>query len=79
MRRISFALTVLLLCALCLSACGAGIGVSYDEFVTRYTENVLFINDNTGRHLLPHTLVRDYDANGRRIYTVNKGALSMEM
>lgn len=79
MRRRLFCLTVLLAVSLCMSASAAGIGITYDEFVDLYTENVLFINANTGRHLLPHTLQRDYDADARRFYRVQAGALSMEM
>ena len=77
MHRFTICLTILL--AFCLSAAAAGVGLTYDEFVECYTENVLFINANTGRHLLPHTLQRDYDADAKRFYHVQSGALSMEM
>ena len=79
MHRLTVCLTVLLALSLCMSASAAGIGITYDEFVDLYTENVLFINANTGRHLLPHTLQRDYDADAKRFYRVQSGALSMEM
>ena len=76
-RAILSILLVVMMLFTCASA--AGIGISYDEFVDSYTQNVLFINDNTGRYLLPHTLVREYDAEGRRIWRVNKGSLAFEM
>ncbi|MBP3645702.1 MAG: hypothetical protein J6K55_04685 [Clostridia bacterium] len=70
----------LLAAALLLSgACAEGIGQSYKEFEASYAENVVFINENTGRMLLPHSLERDYDARGKRMYRINRGALAVEM
>ena len=58
----------LLAAALLLSgACAEGIGQSYKAFEASYAENVVFINENTGRMLLPHSLERDYDARGKRM------------
>lgn len=73
----------LLCCLLCLlmagTACAGEFGQSYELFESYYAENILFINANTGRHLLPHTATRDYDNNGRRIYRYTGGALSAEV
>ena len=77
LRAILSALLAVMLLLSC--ACADGIGISYDEFMDSYTQNVLFINDNTGRYLLPHSPVREYDAQGRRIWRVNKGSLAFEM
>ena len=53
--------------------------MSVGTFEELYADNVVFINKHEGRYLLPHTLERDYDANAKRLYRVNRGALSMEM
>lgn len=78
MRRIlSLVLALILLAA--SSACANDIGRSYKTFEALYAENIVFINENTGRHLLPHSTTRDYDAEGRRIYRINSGALTVEI
>ena len=70
----------LLAVALLLSAaCAEGIGQTYKGFEASYAENIVFLNANTGRMLLPHSLQRDYDALGKRMYRVNRGALALEM
>ena len=51
-------------------------GRSYREFNALYAENIVFINENTGRHLLPHTPVREYDSQSRRLYRISGGALN---
>jgi len=79
MRRLPLWITLMLTLSVCLSASAAGIGLTYDEFMDLYTQNVLFINANTGRHLLPHTPQRDYDSNAKRFYRVQAGALAMEI
>ncbi len=63
----------------CATAMAAGVGQTYKDFEASYAENIVFINQNTGRMLLPHTLNRDYDQHGKRMYRINRGALSMEM
>lgn len=69
-------LCTLLLCAAACTALADDFGQSYDAFEASYAENIVFINENTARHLLPHTPTRDYDSEGRRIYVMEKGALS---
>lgn len=73
MRKL-FAL-VLLLCALTGAAGADDFGQSYDLFQTLYAENVKFINDNTGRHLLPLTFNGTFDEAGERILELTSGAL----
>lgn len=68
---------VLALCALCAHA--DGVGQTYKAFEASYAENIVFINENTGRMLLPHNLTKDYDSRARRFYRIQSGALSMEM
>ena len=58
---------LMLLCALTGAAAADDFGQSYDLFQTLYAENVDFINQNTGRHLLPHSLTATFDAEGQRI------------
>lgn len=76
MRRL---LIALLLCALITPAAADDFGQSYDLFETYYAESVDFINDNTGRHLLPHTAQRDFDKLGNRYYIYQGGALRAEV
>lgn len=78
MRRL-YALCILT--ALLLAAPGAhasGSGQRYDDFVASYSENLSFINENTGRHLLPLVLAKgSSDADGgHRIYQILGDVLS---
>ena len=73
MRKL-FAL-ILLLCALTGAAAADDFGQSYDLFQTLYAENVDFINDTTGRHLLPLTFTGAFDEEGERIFVLASGAL----
>jgi len=70
-------LLCMLIC-LCLAGAAAAEGPArtYAAFEASYAENIVFINDNAGRHLLPHTPLRDYDTDGNRLYRIDKGALS---
>ena len=70
---------VLVLGLLLSAACAEGIGQTYKAFEASYAENIVFINENTGRMLLPHTLQRDYDDRGKRMYRINRGGLAVEM
>jgi len=79
MRKLFSLLLTLLLLSVLGTAGAEGVGVSLTTFEEHYAQGVQFINDNTGRHLLPHTLTRDYDTNGNRMYRLDKGALHMEM
>ena len=79
MRKYIAVLLTLLLLSVSCTAGAAGIGVSLSTFEELYAKGVQFINDNTGRHLLPHELTRDFDASGNRMYRLDKGALHMEM
>ena len=79
MHKCKAILVTLLLLSVLGTAGAVGVGVNLDDFETLYADGVQFINQNTGRHLLPHTLTRDYDAEGNRMYRLDKGALHMEM
>ena len=72
-------LLVLLLCSLLTPALADDFGQSYDQFEDFYAESITFINDNTGRHLLPHTPSRDFDKLGNRFYIYQGGALRAEV
>ena len=70
-----------ILMALLLAVPGAhagGNGQRYDDFVASYAENLSFINENTGRHLLPLVLAKgSSDADGgHRIYQIPGDVLS---
>ncbi len=77
MRKL-FAL-VLALCALWGAAAADDFGQSYIDFQTLYAENIHFINENTGRFLLPLDFSGEFDAEGDRIYVVSSGALHAEI
>lgn len=70
---------LMLLCALTGAAAADDFGQNYGLFQDLYAENVVFINDNTGRHLLPHSLTATFDAEGQRIYVIASGALYAEI
>ena len=72
-------LCMLMLLCLLATAAADDFGRTYKHFESAYAENIVFINENTGRHLLPHTPTRDYDANGNRMYRIESGALSVEI
>lgn len=78
MMRKLFAI-LLLLCALTGTAAADDFGQSYDLFQALYAENVNFINDNTGRHLLPLDFKGDFDSEGERIYVLSSGALDVQL
>ena len=77
MRR--FWCLVTALCLLASWAAADDFGRSYRTFEELYAQNVSFINENTGRHLLPHSTTRDYDSEGKRLYRIENGALSVEI
>ena len=70
---------ILLLCAFTGAAAADDFGQSYDRFQTLYAENVAFINQNTGRHLLPLNLTGTFNSEGERIYVLISGALDVEI
>lgn len=70
---------LMLLCLLSGMAAAEDLGRSYEDFEALYADSILFINANTGRHLLPHTPSRDYDSNGKRLYRIQSGALDVEI
>ena len=53
---------LLLLCLLAGAAAAEDFGQSYDRFQTLYAENVTFINENTGRFLLPLDFEGDFNS-----------------
>ncbi len=70
---------ILLLCALAGAAAADDFGQSYMDFQTLYSENIHFINENTGRFLLPLDFSGEFDAEGDRIYVLSSGALHAEI
>lgn len=70
---------VLLLCALAGAAAADDFGQSYIDFQTLYSENIHFINENTGRFLLPLDFSGEFDSEGDRIYVISSGALYVEV
>lgn len=70
---------LLLLCLLAGMAAAEDFGRSYEDFESLYGDNILFINENTGRHLLPLSFSRDYDSAGKRLYRLLSGALDVEI
>ena len=70
---------VLLLCALAGAAAADDFGQSYIDFQTLYSENIHFINENTGRFLLPLDFSGEFDSEGDRIYVISSGALYAEI
>lgn len=79
---LSIMLLILLLLGLCSPAQAATLsGQAYETFAAYYTENVTFINDNTGRHLLPLTISssKSEDGDGRMYYRIYGDVLSMEI
>lgn len=76
---LSALMTLIIILLPTMAGAASGIGQSYKAFEASYAENIVFINENTGRMLLPHSLTRDYDAAGKRMYRINRGALAVEM
>lgn len=76
MRR--FLATLLLLCVL-TGAAADDFGQSYHHFQTLYASNVDFINTNTGRHLLPLSFTSAFDGQGKCVYVLDSGALSVRI
>ena len=76
---LSALMTLIVILLPTMAGAASGIGQSYKAFEASYAENIVFINENTGRMLLPHSLTRDYDAAGKRMYRINRGALAVEM
>lgn len=78
MRRllVFWAIFALLLCSVS-GACAAS-GQSYDAFIEAYSENLTFINENTGRYLLPLVITRSgaNEGGGHRVYQLYGDVLS---
>ncbi|HPJ01422.1 MAG TPA: hypothetical protein PKU80_01090 [Candidatus Limiplasma sp.] len=73
-RLFAFALLLLWLPAGALALTGQ----TFSTFQTYYRENVSFINDNEGRHMLPIELsMADLNDNGRKQYSVYSVALNV--
>lgn len=73
-----------LLCLLCLCLllpgwAAADFGRSYADFEALYAENIVFLNQNTDRHMLPYTPAREYDAEGQGLYRIHVEALDAEI
>lgn len=76
--RKSAALLALLLCLWLPAAQAAPKGQTYDAFLASYAENVSFMNENTGRHLLPLVFTRSTsdEGGGHREYVLLGDVLS---
>lgn len=77
-----FTLFLVLLMLTAGSACAQSVtGVQYDDFLSRYADNLDFINDNAGRHLLPLIPAkRDAGWNdGRLFYEIFGDVLSLSI
>ena len=70
---------ILLLFVLTGAACAEDFGQPYDRFQALYAENVTFINENTGRFLLPLDFEGDFNSDGIRVYVLNSGMLTAEV
>lgn len=77
-KRFGYAIFAALLCLSSWAAALSESGVFYDTFVNNYSENITFINDNTGRRLLP-LIFNEGKQNGRSVNSVLSGALSAEL
>ncbi len=53
MRKWLILLLTLMMLTVCTANAETVTGLSYDDFLSKYAENLDFINDNAGRHLLP--------------------------
>lgn len=78
LKRVGIAL-VAALCCLCAAA-GAQeeAGQFFDTFVNNYNADVEFINDNTGRHLLPLLFTATLEG-GKPVYRASGGSLNAEV
>lgn len=80
--RKSFSLFLALLLMITGTACAQSVtGITYDDFLTRYADNLDFINDNASRHLLPLIPAkRDAGWNdGRLFYEIFGDVLSLSI
>lgn len=77
MRKLLALASLFLLLAL-PAAHAASSGQSYEAFLDLYAENVTFINENTGRHLLPLVFIRSAsdEGGGHREYSLMGDVLS---
>lgn len=70
---------ILMLFVLTGAATAEDFGQSYDDFQTLYSESVTFINENTGRFLLPLDFEGDFNSDGVRIYVLSSGTLTAQV
>lgn len=69
MRKWLILLFTLILLTVCTAQAETVTGLAYDDFLKKYAENLDFINDNAGRHLLPLIPAkRDAGWNDGRLY-----------
>lgn len=79
MRRFLVLWTVLsLLLTGSASGARAASGLNYDDFIKSYSENITFINDNTGHYLLPLVITKTgaNEGGGHRVYQLYGDVLS---
>jgi hypothetical protein len=68
-RKWLILLFTLILLTICTAQAETVTGLAYDDFLKKYAENLDFINDNAGRHLLPLIPAkRDAGWNDGRLY-----------
>lgn len=69
MRKWLILLLTLMMLTVCTAHAETVTGLFYDDFLSKYAENLDFINDNAGRHLLPLIPAkRDAGWNDGRLY-----------
>lgn len=71
------AMCALLVCLALPALAFADVGRDFQTFEAAYAQNIDFLNANTGRHMLPYTAVRDYNADGSMGYRIQMGALDV--
>lgn len=75
-RVAAFLLAVLLLLAAFPASAGSELGQTYADFVDLYSANLTFINQNTGRHLIPLSMSKSNDTDSHRLYSIPGDVLS---
>ena len=76
-------INLLLICLVCIipQFALAMTGMSFETFERNYAENITFINDNTGRHILPLVFASADGENtdGKKRYAILGDVLSMDL
>ncbi|MDD3334359.1 MAG: hypothetical protein PHI98_02470 [Eubacteriales bacterium] len=78
-KQLSVGLILLLLLGSSVALGATLSGISYNSFLASYEENITFINENTGRHLLPLGITKrdSGEGDGRTVYEITGEVLSL--